>query len=126
MIKSLILFSHGARNLDWSKPFDRLRSLVQLELPKIRVELAFLELMEPNLLKLVARLAAKYIQYITIVPIFFGYQGHVQRDLPKLIDQLKRDYPNIIFHVAKTVGEDEKVLQALAQYCIDSATYSQN
>lgn len=127
IIKSLILFSHGAKHPNWAEPFYRLKSLVQCRLPTVKVELAFLELMEPNLLKLVAKLITEYIKYITIVPIFLGHNGqHVRCDLPILINQLQQKYPDTIFHVVKAVGEDNKVLQALAQYCIDNAIYIKN
>lgn len=72
MIKSLILFAHCARNPNWAEQLLYLRTLVQSGLPKVIVELAFLELMLPNLIQLVKQLIIKNVQHITIVPIFLG------------------------------------------------------
>ncbi|WP_034291874.1 sirohydrochlorin chelatase [Herbaspirillum sp. RV1423] len=121
MKQSLILFAHGARDPHWAEPFKRLRTLVQADLPDVEVELAFLELMTPDLPQLVAQQVAGGAQRVTIVPVFLGQGGHVRRDLPVLIEQLRRMHPGVIFHIAEAAGEDAGVLQALAQYCISSS-----
>jgi sirohydrochlorin cobaltochelatase len=121
MKKSLILFAHGARDPNWAEPFKRLRALTQANLPDVAVELAFLELMTPGLPQLAAQQIADGAQQVTIVPVFLGQGGHVRRDLPVLIEQLRQDHPGVDFQVAAAAGEDDGVLQALAQYCISSS-----
>ncbi|MCW5299667.1 cobalamin biosynthesis protein CbiX [Herbaspirillum lusitanum] len=121
MKKSLILFAHGARDPNWAEPFKRLRAMTQANLPDVAVELAFLELMTPDLPQLAAQQIADGAQQVTIVPVFLGQGGHVRRDLPVLIDQLRRDHPGVNFQVAAAAGEDDGVLQALSQYCISSS-----
>lgn len=121
MKKSLILFAHGARDPNWAEPFKRLRAMTQANLPDVAVELAFLELMTPDLPQLAAQQIVDGAQQVTIVPVFLGQGGHVRRDLPVLIDQLRRDHPGVNFQVAAAAGEDDGVLQALAQYCISSS-----
>ncbi|AKZ63816.1 cobalamin biosynthesis protein CbiX [Herbaspirillum hiltneri N3] len=119
--KSLILFAHGARDPNWAEPFRRLRALTQAGLPDVAVELAFLELMTPDLPQLAAQQIADGAQQVTIVPVFLGQGGHVRRDLPVLIEQLRRDHPGVAFQVAAAAGEDDGVLQALAHYCVSSS-----
>lgn len=118
MKKSLILFAHGARDPNWAEPFRRLRALTQASLPEVAVELAFLELMTPDLPQLAAQQIADGAQQVTIVPVFLGQGGHVRRDLPVLVEQLQQAHPGIQFRVAAAAGEDAGVLQALAHYCI--------
>jgi sirohydrochlorin cobaltochelatase len=121
MKKSLILFAHGARDPNWAEPFRRLRALTQASLPDVAVELAFLELMTPDLPQLAAQQIADGARQVTIVPVFLGQGGHVRRDLPVLIEQLRGSHPDVVFQVAAAAGEDDGVLQALAQYCISSS-----
>jgi sirohydrochlorin cobaltochelatase len=121
MKSALILFAHGARDPRWAEPFQRLQKLLQAQMPDAEVCLAFLELMSPRLPELVADLVARGCVNVTVVPVFFGQGGHVLRDLPALSTQLQNDYPALKLHVAKAVGEDDAVLNAIAQYCMDAA-----
>ena len=116
--RALILFAHGARAASWAAPFERLRALAQARLPEVDVSLAFLELMEPRLPAQVAALAAQGVNAISVVPVFLGQGGHVLRDLPLMVDQLRLDYPDVVFSVSGAVGEDPQVLAAMTDFCV--------
>jgi sirohydrochlorin cobaltochelatase len=116
--QALILFAHGARDPRWSAPFERLQQLTQAQLPSTTVQLAYLELMQPRLPETVAALVAEGCQQVTVVPVFFGQGGHVLRDLPLIVDELKASHPSLPIHVAQAVGESAEVLNAIAQYCV--------
>ncbi|MCU6498955.1 CbiX/SirB N-terminal domain-containing protein [Rugamonas sp. A1-17] len=118
--QALILFAHGARAASWAAPFERLRELTQARTPGVRVSLAFLELMTPQLPALVAELTGDGITQITVVPVFLGQGGHVLRDLPLMIDQLRIDHPQASINVMEAAGENAAVLNALADYCVAS------
>lgn len=120
MKSALILFGHGARDPRWAQPFQRLQETLQVQLPGEQVHLAFLELMSPRLPELIADLVGQGIESVTVVPVFFGQGGHVLRDLPAMLEQLRVDYPALRLNVAKAVGEDDAVLNAIAQYCISA------
>ncbi len=117
MTRSLILFAHGARAASWAAPFERLRDLTQARMPQVPVSLAFLELMEPRLPAHVAELAASGVTGVTIVPVFLGQGGHLLRDLPQMVDQLRSELPQLSIAVAGAVGEDPDVIRAMTDYC---------
>ena len=116
--RALVLFAHGARAASWAAPFERLRDLTAARVPGIPVSLAFLELMEPRLPAEVARLAAAGVDEVTVVPVFLGQGGHLLRDLPLLVDQLRIDHPGVAVKVVGAVGEDPAVLAAMTDYCV--------
>ena len=118
--RALVLFGHGARDARWAEPFLRLQKIVQSRLSDVTVSLAYLELMTPQLPTLVQELEDEGYTEVTVVPVFFGQGGHVLRDLPPMVDQLRREHPEMTIKVAEAVGEDEDVLNAVATYCIDS------
>ncbi|MEO7493996.1 MAG: CbiX/SirB N-terminal domain-containing protein [Massilia sp.] len=122
--RALILFAHGARAASWAAPFERLRDLTQARTPELPVSLAFLELMEPRLPAQVAMLAADGVAEITIVPVFLGRGGHLLRDLPLIVEELQAAHPGLAIKVVGAVGEDPGVLDAMARYCVDSASVS--
>jgi sirohydrochlorin cobaltochelatase len=118
MKQALILFAHGARDPRWAAPFERLREIAQAALPATNVSLAFLELMSPRLPEAVASLVEKGCGKVSLVPVFLGQGGHVLRDLPLLVDELRGAYPGLEISVAPAVGEDAAVLDAIARYCV--------
>lgn len=116
--RALVLFAHGARAAAWAAPFERLRDITRARLPGVEVTLAFLELMEPRLPEVVADLAARGIDELTVVPVFLGQGGHLLRDLPLLADGLRAAHPQLRLTIAGAVGEDPDVLAAMSDYCL--------
>lgn len=120
--QALILFAHGARAASWAAPFERLRDLTQARMPGTAVHLAFLELMTPRLPELIVSLLAELpdgaVLDATVVPVFLGQGGHVLRDLPLLVDELRQAHPQLRLKVVEAVGENASVLAAIADYCV--------
>jgi sirohydrochlorin cobaltochelatase len=117
---AIVLFAHGARDPRWAAPFQRLQKLTQDSLPEVQVELAFLEFMSPQLPELVATMAENGICDITLCPIFLGQGGHVLRDLPILVGDLRQQFPQLKINQVQAAGEDAKVLAAIRDYCVNS------
>ena len=115
-MKAIILFGHGARDIRWREPFDRLAALWQAQHPGIPVELAFLEMMQPSLEEAVAELSAKGASSLTVVPVFFGQGGHLRNDFPVLLEQCRGKFPNVTLSATPAVGEDLAVLQAIIDF----------
>ena len=116
----LVLFAHGARDVRWREPFERLAEKVRAARGSDAgaVLLAFLELMEPDLPTAVGDLVSDGCSVVTVVPVFFGQGGHVRRDLPEVIERCRGVYPAVEIRCAIAVGEDEGVLDAVAGYCL--------
>ena len=122
MTRGLILFAHGSREPGWAEPFEQLAARVRVAAPEAQVRLAFLELMQPDLTSAAAQLVAAGIDMIRVVPIFLGQGGHLRRDLPLLIENLRTQFPGTAFACAPAAGEDPEVLNAIAAYCLRKLT----
>ena len=116
--QALVLFAHGARDPRWAIPFERLAERARQLRPDTYVSLAFLELMEPRLPERVAELVQNGVTQVSVVPVFLGQGGHVLRDLPPLLDELRETYPDLDIHLSKAVGEDDAVQESIARYCL--------
>ena len=116
MTAGLVLFAHGARDVRWREPFDRMLELVQ---PRHAgpVSQAFLEHMQPDLPTACATLARAGASRIVVVPLFLGTGGHLRNDLPALISTAQQRAA-VPITVAAAAGENAGVLQALAEYCL--------
>lgn len=115
----LLLFAHGARDARWREPFDRLLERVRAghDGP---VELAFLELMQPDLATAAVTLAQAGAARIVLVPLFLGTGGHVRRDLPQLLERAQAA-AQVEIEAVTAAGEDGGVLDAIAAYCLHAA-----
>jgi sirohydrochlorin cobaltochelatase len=118
MTLGLILFAHGSREPGWAEPFEQLVARVRVAAPEAEVRLAFLELMQPDLVRAAAQLVSAGVDKIRIVPIFLGQGGHLRRDLPLLVDDLRTQFPGAKFGYAAAAGDDAGVLDAIAAYCV--------
>jgi len=116
--KGVVLLAHGARNAEWATPFQRVRQLLLEKQPDLPVELAFLEFMQPDLPTAVEQMAQQGIGTITVAPLFFGYSGHVLKNVLPMIEQLRQAHPALALRLASVAGEDAGVLEALAAYCV--------
>jgi sirohydrochlorin cobaltochelatase len=120
MKKGMLLFAHGARDAKWAEPFmavlERVRQGAQID-----VELGYLELMQPDFDTAVASLTDKGCGEIQVVPLFLGQGGHLKRDLPRLVEAARLRHQGVQFVVSKAAGESDRVLAALAGYCLEQA-----
>ena len=64
----------------------------------------------------IVRIAASGVQRIAIVPIFLGQGGHLKRDLPILLEQVRAAHPECEITLAAAVGESASVIAAMADY----------
>ena len=115
-MKAIILFGHGARDIRWREPFDRLASMWREQQPSTPVELAFLEMMQPSLEEAVGSLSTRGATQITVVPVFFGQGGHLRNDFPILLQECQKKFPTVNLSATLAVGEDQGVLQAIVDF----------
>jgi sirohydrochlorin cobaltochelatase len=115
---ALILFAHGARDPDWASPLHRVKAAINAQLPEMRVELAFLELMQPKLQECAASLSSDGFERIVILPMFIAQGGHIKKDTPLILDELRQTYPKVTFELAGPVGEAESIVQAIAAHAL--------
>ena len=111
---AVILFAHGAREPEWARPFEEVRS--RLRSQGVRAELAFLEIMKPSLEDAARTLAAEGHRVITIAPLFLAQGGHVKRDLPDRVAALERELPDAEFRITRALGDDPEIVAAITAW----------
>ncbi len=121
MTTALVLFAHGARDPEWANPMRRVQAEILQRLPGVTVELAFLEFMAPTLLDCVNSLIEQGVRKIVVLPMFIAQGGHLKRDVPELLDQLRGQHPGVEFLLSGPIGENEIVVQAMASAALEFA-----
>ena len=118
MNTGLILFAHGARDPRWAAPFEAVAAEVRLQQTQTRVQLAFLEFMQPTLPEAAAQLVQQGCRQIDVLPMFLGSGGHVRQDLPKLLDQIRANFPVVNVRLHPAIGEVGSVTSAMARAAV--------
>ncbi|HET7767098.1 MAG TPA: CbiX/SirB N-terminal domain-containing protein [Burkholderiales bacterium] len=116
---AVILFAHGAREPEWARPFEHVRD--RLRADGLRVELAYLEIMKPPLEEAARILAAEGVKIATIVPLFLAQGKHLRRELPGMVETLRREHPGTEFRVTPAIGDDPEILAAITTWVKRSA-----
>lgn len=115
-VESIVLFAHGARDPDWALPAQRVAAEVRRLRPEVKVTVAFLEFMEPNLVDAVDEAARAGAESVRVVPLFLAQGGHLKRDVPTLMEEARQKHPGCRIELVSAVGEDEGVVRAMAAY----------
>ena len=119
MNDAIVLLSHGARDPEWARPIEAMAARLRGLLPDTQVELAFLELMRPDIETAVTALVARGAQRVRVVPVFLAQGGHVKRDLPAKIDALRANlcaaHPDLSIELEPAIGEQGEVIDAIAR-----------
>lgn len=104
MKKALLIVGHGSRSPEAADTFLELVSFVRDRNEYDFVEGAHMELAEPRIEDAAAALVEQGVASIVIVP-YFLYEGmHIKRDIPAMIEELRRLHPGVRFTMAAPIG----------------------
>ncbi|MDX9943341.1 MAG: CbiX/SirB N-terminal domain-containing protein [Azonexus sp.] len=121
MTTAIILFAHGARDPEWAAPMRRVQGAIRQLAPDLQVELAFLEFMAPDLPGCAAAAIAAGARRVVILPMFIAQGGHLKREVPVMLESLRSTWPEVEFLLDKAIGEEESVVQAMAEAALRKA-----
>jgi sirohydrochlorin cobaltochelatase len=125
MSSALILFAHGARDPRWAEPFLAIAERIRQADPARPIELAFLELMEPDLGAAARGLVAGGATRIDVVPLFLGMGGHLRNDLPPLVEAVRAALPGVEFRLHPAIGENDAVIAVVASAALAAARFGE-
>jgi sirohydrochlorin cobaltochelatase len=58
------------------------------------------------------------MEKISVLPMFIARGGHLKRELPEMMESLRSRFPVVEFVLAGAVGEEEAVIQAMAEVAL--------
>jgi sirohydrochlorin cobaltochelatase len=111
--EGIVLFAHGSRDPEWSRPFEQIAASLGRKLPAVPVALGYLE-HGPSLEEAVGMLVAKGAGSIRVVPLLLGQGGHAKQDMPRLVAQAQRAFTGVSLNLEKTIGEQQQIVEAIA------------
>ncbi len=113
--RGVLLVAHGTRHPRGLDEAAQLARSVARLLPQHPLQLAFLELAEPDVGQGAEELLAQGAGEVVLVPLLLFAAGHWKRDLPLLVEQLRRRHPGVRFHLAPPLDCEEEVVALAAE-----------
>jgi len=107
-----IVFAHGSRVEGANQAVRDIAARMAASRGDV-VEPAFLELGEPDLSGAAARLVARGISSIVVIPYFLTLGTHMQRDLPRLAADASRQNGGVEIQVTSPLDGHPALLEAL-------------
>jgi sirohydrochlorin cobaltochelatase len=111
----IVLFAHGSRDPAWRAPIEAVAARMRALDAQTHVSCAYLALTEPDLPTAVQTLLSAGVRAITVWPMFLGAGRHADKDLPRLIDELRARHAGVTFTLQPAMGEHPDVLEVMAR-----------
>ena len=109
---SLILFAHGSKDPKWCRSFE---TFVVGTCHGMSLQLAYMDLNQPSLFSVTEDLSKQGIKNIKILPLFMSGGGHVDKDIPEQVKELKMKFPEINFEILPPIGEHPRVISSMKE-----------
>lgn len=112
-MKGVLYVSHGSRVTEAAKEAVDFINLVIDKVDIEHQEICFLELSAPDIKTGVRNLFDKGVTEISVVPVLLLSAGHYFKDIPEVINQLKKDYSDIRFLYGEPLGVQHRITSVL-------------
>lgn len=103
-MRAIILLSHGSQTLASQAEVAELGRRIAREGECAYVQHAYLDIAEPLFAHAVKQLVSRGAKEIVVVLHFLNTGNHVTRDIPQLLGEARKNYPEVLFHVTRPVG----------------------
>ena len=118
-MRGIVLFAHGARDPEWSRPFEAIRDCVRKQQPEHPIELAYLEMMSPTLDEAIDSLVQEGASAITVFPLFMAQGGHLKQDLPRILEAIRASHPHVPISLESAIGDVPVIIEAIAGWILE-------
>ena len=107
---ALLLVGHGSRVPGAAEVLKKVASALKRRHGKCIVEIAFLEITEPDMQTGIDACVEAGAERVLIVPYFLYLGGHVGRDLPEQMGAARMRHPNLEIRIAPHLGYDPRIV----------------
>ena len=104
----LIAVAHGSRNPVWRASVERFIESIQDDLPQDGLRLAYMEFAQPTLRDVVSDVVRQGITKVRILPLFLASEGHVNKDIRPLVEQIRIAFSSLEVELLPPLGEQPR------------------
>ncbi len=120
----VVVLGHGSRRKAANALIPRVIQDLKARLGMSKIQPAYLQLAKPELGESLERLIKADCRRIIIIPFFLFVGNHVSRDIPEVIEQEKKKYPDVRFIYTRNLGEDTRIADIVADKIMENINES--
>jgi sirohydrochlorin ferrochelatase len=113
MPSAILLIAHGSRVPEANADLLRIAESLRQRRPGDLVEIAYLELAQPDIPAGARRCVERGATDVTMLPYFLSAGSHVTRDLDGFRRQFAQDYPAVTFRLSPPLGLHPSLIDVL-------------
>jgi sirohydrochlorin cobaltochelatase len=117
----LILVAHGSRDPSWRASVESMTESLQADLGPDKVRLAYMDLGPPTLDAVVSEAVQRGVVRIRVLPLFLANEGHVDKDIRPVVDQLRRVHQAAEVELLPAVGQHPSFRELLAGIAVETS-----
>lgn len=113
MKTGIILLSHGSRLPDAMATLYDLVEQVKAGGGFDYVAGAALQFNRPDLPEAIAQSVSAGVERVIVAPIFLYMGMHMKKDIPEILEEESKKYPQVRFNMTGNIGADRKLAQIM-------------
>jgi sirohydrochlorin ferrochelatase len=111
--KGYVVFGHGSTVESANNAVRAMAAELRRQRGYEAVETAFLESGQPDLRGAINRLAGEGVMHVIVIPYFLTLGMHLQRDLPRLVNEIRAVHPGLEIQVTPPLDGHPALIDAL-------------
>ncbi|MCL2046068.1 MAG: CbiX/SirB N-terminal domain-containing protein [Oscillospiraceae bacterium] len=119
-MKGVLVIAHGSRATETEAVLDAIVEMVRENLPDRMIECAFMGNSDRTAEKAVAALAENNVSEIKIIPYFLFMGIHLKEDIPEMVAELVKDYPEIEISMTDSLGADRRLAEIVIDKIVEN------
>ncbi|MDP4209848.1 MAG: CbiX/SirB N-terminal domain-containing protein [Bacteroidota bacterium] len=110
---AVLIVGHGSKSAAAVKDFEGIVECVRAKGEYETVLGAHMELASPSIQESVDALYAEQYREIIVVPYFLYEGNHIRFDIPEILQEIQKKYPDLIFKFARHIGVEPSMADIL-------------
>lgn len=115
MPAAILLIAHGSRRAEANAELRQVADLLAARRPDDLIEIAYLELAEPDIPTAARRCVDRGATEVRLLPYFLSPGAHVREDLAGFRDAFAAEFPGVQFECSPPLGVHPLLIEVLLE-----------
>lgn len=117
MKRGLFILAHGSRSPEAGKQLENVvKNIEKKGVKEFQfIEYGAMELSKPSFPEGIENLVNKGAKEIVIVPLFLFFGNHIKKDIPRILEDIKKQHPHVKFTLTNPIGEDPRIVDIVIE-----------